>query len=110
MSRQPVRGLIGFCGLSSQVVDSITGNYVDQFTYTKPYGWQPNMARQLATINGYKANNGTGYVPVPHESTGTPYAGVHGCMCHIVESWLLCRRSKTCRDVLFFWGVCSRPL
>jgi hypothetical protein len=56
-----------------QVVDSVTGNYVDQFTYTKPYGWQPDMSRQLATIASYA--NGSGYVPVPYESTGTPYAG-----------------------------------
>ena len=56
-----------------QVIDSVTGNYVDQFTYTKPYGWQPDMARQLATIASYA--NGSGYVPVPFEAVGTPYAG-----------------------------------
>ena len=57
-----------------QVIDSITGNYVDQFSYSKPYGWQPDMARQMATIAAYKVN-GSGYVPVPFEATGTPYAG-----------------------------------
>ena len=46
---------------------------MDQFTYTKPYGWQPDMARQMATIASYA--NGSGYVPVPFEPTGTPYAG-----------------------------------
>ena len=44
---------------------------MDQFTYTKPYGWQPDMARQLATIASYA--NGSGYVPVPYETSGTPY-------------------------------------
>ena len=54
-------------------MDSITGNYVDQITYTKPYNWQPNMTRQLATIASYA--NGSGYVPVAFETAGTPYAG-----------------------------------
>ncbi len=68
--------------LPTKVIDSITGNYVDQFSYSKPYGWQPDMARQLATIASYKAN-GSGYVPVVHEATGTPYAGAQRC-----SSWL----------------------
>jgi len=42
------------------------------------------MARQMATIASYKAN-GSGYVPVMYEATGTPYAGAH-CW----SSWLGC--------------------
>ena len=73
-----------------QVVDSITGNYVDQFAYSKPYGWQPDMARQLATIDSYKAVGGTGYVPVPFETSGTPYAGAQRTLI-TDSSWTLDR-------------------
>jgi len=55
--------------LSTQVVDSVTGNFLDSVTYTKPDGWQPDMARQNATIAGYV--NGS-YVPVPFEKGGAP--------------------------------------
>ena len=55
--------------VSMQVVDSVTGNFLDAATYTKPDGWQPDMARQNATIAGYA--NGS-YVPVPFEKGGAP--------------------------------------
>ena len=57
-----------------QVVDSIRGNLVDEFTAHKPHGWKPDMARQQAVIAKYV--NGSGYVELPFEATGTPYAGL----------------------------------
>ncbi len=66
--------------LPSQVVDAITGNFLDSVTYTKPYGWKTNMTRQLATIANYV--NGS-YVPVPYEDSGTPGYGVFPRFTHM---------------------------
>ena len=64
--------LTGLRVLLSQTVDSITGNFLDSVTYTKPSGWKTDMTRQNNTIANYK--NGS-YVPVPFEEKGAPSYG-----------------------------------
>jgi len=63
---------MGLGAVLMQVVDAITGNFLDSATYTKPYGWETNMTRQNATIANYV--NGS-YVAVPYEDAGAPDYG-----------------------------------
>ena len=33
-----------------QVVDSLSGDLMDEFVLTKPLGWKPDLGRQLHTL------------------------------------------------------------
>lgn len=52
--------------LGAQAVNSLDGQVVDDYTLTKPSGWRPNQAAQLATIALFHSN----YTPTWLELSG----------------------------------------